>query len=210
MHVLFCSVFGGYPCQKHLQGTFAFRGIPDPPGIWTTGAVAESLAMRLLWVVWLPDSAFLHGSDAPLFHCIWTRGDAWWSLTMESVSMCCSEFLGFCSGSDAWISAYIQLRFACRICCGASAEQSTLPGHILFVDIRTVLRHPQLRENMKWQRFTPNSLYNLKRYNYTIWSTYKIIEIRPTYYIDVRDAWKEVLGRQFSIYFPMSCIGKWV
>ena len=60
---------------------------------------------------------------------------------------------------------------------------------------------------MKWQRFTPNCLYNLKRYNYTIWSTYKIIEIRPTYYIDVRDAWKEVLGRQFSIYVPMSIKG---
>lgn len=64
-----------------------------------------------------------------------------------------------------------------------------------------------MRENMQWQRFTPNSLYNLERYNYTIWSTYKIIEIRPTYYIDVRDAWKEVLGRQFSIYFPMSIKG---
>ena len=30
---LFCCVFGGYPCQKCLQGTFAFRGIPDPVGI---------------------------------------------------------------------------------------------------------------------------------------------------------------------------------
>ena len=33
MHGLFCCVFGGYPCQKCLQGTFAFRGIPAPPGI---------------------------------------------------------------------------------------------------------------------------------------------------------------------------------
>ena len=30
---LFCCVFGGYPCQKCLQGTFAFRGIPNPSGI---------------------------------------------------------------------------------------------------------------------------------------------------------------------------------
>ena len=67
--------------------------------------------------------------------------------------------------------------------------------------------HTTMVQNMQWQRFIPNSLYNLKRYNYTIWSTYKIIEIRPTYYIDVRDAWKEVLGRQFSIYFPMSIKG---
>ena len=47
MHVLFCCVFGGYPCQKHFQGVFAFRGIPALPGICTTGTVAESLAMRL-------------------------------------------------------------------------------------------------------------------------------------------------------------------
>ena len=33
MHGLFCCVFGEYPYQKHLQGIFAFRGIPDPPGI---------------------------------------------------------------------------------------------------------------------------------------------------------------------------------
>ena len=25
---LFCCAFGGYPSQKHIQGTFAFRGIP--------------------------------------------------------------------------------------------------------------------------------------------------------------------------------------
>ena len=33
MHVLFCCVFGGYPCQKCLQGTFTFRGVPNPSGI---------------------------------------------------------------------------------------------------------------------------------------------------------------------------------
>ena len=33
MHVLSCCVFGGYPCQKCLQGTFAFCGVPNPSGI---------------------------------------------------------------------------------------------------------------------------------------------------------------------------------
>ena len=33
MHVLFCCVFGGYPCQKHFQGVFAFCGVPNPSGI---------------------------------------------------------------------------------------------------------------------------------------------------------------------------------
>ena len=33
MHGLFCCAFGGYPSQKHLQGTFAFRGIPALPWI---------------------------------------------------------------------------------------------------------------------------------------------------------------------------------
>ena len=33
MHGLFCCAFGGYPSRKHLQGTFAFRGIPALPGI---------------------------------------------------------------------------------------------------------------------------------------------------------------------------------
>ena len=45
---LFCCAFGGYPCQKHLQGTFAFRGIPALPGICTSGVLAENLAMCLL------------------------------------------------------------------------------------------------------------------------------------------------------------------
>ena len=44
---LFCWPFREYPCQKHLQGTFAFRGIPALPGICTTGTVVENLAMRL-------------------------------------------------------------------------------------------------------------------------------------------------------------------
>ena len=30
---LFCCAFGGYPSQKHLQGTFAFRGVPATLGI---------------------------------------------------------------------------------------------------------------------------------------------------------------------------------
>ena len=30
---LFCCAFGGYPSRKHLQDTFAFRGIPAMPGI---------------------------------------------------------------------------------------------------------------------------------------------------------------------------------
>ena len=33
MPVLFCCAFGGYPYQKCLKGTFAFRGIPAPLGI---------------------------------------------------------------------------------------------------------------------------------------------------------------------------------
>ena len=30
---LFCFVFGGYPCRKHLQDTFAFCAVPNPSGI---------------------------------------------------------------------------------------------------------------------------------------------------------------------------------
>ena len=33
IHGLFCCAFGGYPSRKHLQGTFAFRGIPALLGI---------------------------------------------------------------------------------------------------------------------------------------------------------------------------------
>lgn len=65
-----------------------------------------------------------------------------------------------------------------------------------------------MSQRMRWARFSPTSLVNLDRYNYNIWSTYKIIEIRPTYYIAVRDAWKELLGTQFSVYFPMKIKGK--
>ena len=32
MHGPFCCAFGGYPSQKHIQGTFAFRGIPARQG----------------------------------------------------------------------------------------------------------------------------------------------------------------------------------
>lgn len=65
-----------------------------------------------------------------------------------------------------------------------------------------------MSQRMRWSRFSPISLVNLDAYNYNIWSTYKIIEIRPTYYIAVRDAWKDVLGSQFSVYFPMKIKGK--
>ena len=30
---LFCCAFGGYPSQKHIQGTFAICCLPTPPGI---------------------------------------------------------------------------------------------------------------------------------------------------------------------------------
>ena len=33
MHGPFCCAFGGYPCQKHIQGTFAICCLPTPPGI---------------------------------------------------------------------------------------------------------------------------------------------------------------------------------
>ena len=33
MPVLFCCTFREYPSQKCLQGTFAFRGVPNPSGI---------------------------------------------------------------------------------------------------------------------------------------------------------------------------------
>ena len=33
MHWPLCCAFGGYPCQKCLQGVFAFCGVPAPPGI---------------------------------------------------------------------------------------------------------------------------------------------------------------------------------
>lgn len=65
-----------------------------------------------------------------------------------------------------------------------------------------------LSQRMRWERFTPIPLVSLEEYNYNIWSTYKIIEIRPTYSIHVRDAWKDALGTQFSVYFPMKIKGK--
>ena len=65
-----------------------------------------------------------------------------------------------------------------------------------------------MSQRMRWARFTPTPLVSLDSYNYNIWSTYKIIEIKPTYYIEVRDAWKNVFGTKFSVYFPMKIKGK--
>lgn len=65
-----------------------------------------------------------------------------------------------------------------------------------------------MNQTLRWTRFAPAAMVNMAPYNYTIWSTYRIIEIRPTYYIAVRDAWKDMLGTQFSVYFPMKIKGK--
>ena len=60
-----------------------------------------------------------------------------------------------------------------------------------------------ISQRLRWAKFSPMPMASLEAYNYNIWSTYKIIEIRPTYYIEIRDAWKSMLGKQFSVYFPM-------
>ena len=67
-----------------------------------------------------------------------------------------------------------------------------------------------LEKAMRWSRFTPVSLLNVPNigYKYTIWGTWKIIEIRGTHDIIVRDAWKEILGTPFSVYLPMTIKGK--
>lgn len=67
-----------------------------------------------------------------------------------------------------------------------------------------------LSKVMRWQRFTPVALLNVPRlrYKYTIWGTWKIVEIRATHDIEVRDAWKEILGTPFGVYLPMTVKGK--
>lgn len=72
-----------------------------------------------------------------------------------------------------------------------------------FIPPKTSFSNP-----IRWNRFAPVPLINVGGYNYTVWGSARIIEIRPTYYIAVRDAWKDVLGTQFSIYFPMKIKGK--
>ena len=56
-----------------------------------------------------------------------------------------------------------------------------------------------ISQRLRWAKFSPMPMASLEAYNYNIWSTYKIIEIRPTYYIEIRDAWKSMLGKQFSV-----------
>lgn len=65
-----------------------------------------------------------------------------------------------------------------------------------------------LSQWMRFERFVPAQLSHADRYNYNIWFTNRIIEIRPTYYIGVRDMWAGVLGTQFAVYFPLKIKGK--
>lgn len=68
--------------------------------------------------------------------------------------------------------------------------------------------HTSLRQQIRWTRFTPVILYSLDPYNYYGYHTYKIIEIRPTYEIEVRNSWEELLGTQFCVYMPMKINGE--
>ena len=65
-----------------------------------------------------------------------------------------------------------------------------------------------LSDFMRWERFRPWGLANFEDIDYHVWFTYRAIEIRPTYYIEVRDSWKDFLGTRFSVYFPMRIKGK--
>lgn len=68
--------------------------------------------------------------------------------------------------------------------------------------------HTSLKQQIRWTRFTPVILYSLAPYNYYGYHTYKIIEIRPTYEIEVRNSWEELLGTQFCVYMPMKINGE--
>lgn len=87
---------------------------------------------------------------------------------------------------------------------GGTLTRSVI-DEVSFIPPRTTLD-----KNMRWRRFTPVALLNVPnlKYKYTIWGTWKIIEIRATHDIEVRDAWKEVLGTPFSVYLPMTIKGK--
>lgn len=68
--------------------------------------------------------------------------------------------------------------------------------------------HTFLKQQIRWTRFTPVILYSLNPYNYYGYHTYKIIEIRPTYELEVRNSWTRLLGTQFSVYMPMTINGE--
>lgn len=68
--------------------------------------------------------------------------------------------------------------------------------------------HTSLKQQIRWTRFTPVILYSLNPYNYYGYHTYKIIEIRPTYELEVRNSWARLLGTQFCVYMPMTINGE--
>lgn len=68
--------------------------------------------------------------------------------------------------------------------------------------------HTSLKQQIRWTRFVPVILYSLSPYNYSGYHTYKIIEIRPTYELEVRNSWAELLGTQFCVYMPMKINGE--
>ena len=100
LDVLQCLSVGPFP-EVHLQGRFVFVRVSLPLSIWTLGITAEILTIRLLWVHWMLESAFWQSSDAPVFHCIWTRWPSWQIYANESYSVSCNSLCSFRPGSDA-------------------------------------------------------------------------------------------------------------
>ena len=67
-----------------------------------------------------------------------------------------------------------------------------------------------LNQRIQWRKFTPMVLHSLDKWRYYGYGTYKIIEIAPTYNIEVRNSWKDLLGTKFSVYMPMQINGEFV